>query len=406
MQPTSWNAIIDWRWLRAKCCDSRYYKDDPRSLMPTRCPTCDGARYACRVAKRNLWQRLLLRPASTKEPCETCSGIGIVKGSPEEEREFEERKKKALDRDLAERRRQKQGLEIDRLLAKMARDHPHPSRRDLYQDALNSLGPESVCLLVEKLKTGDLYGIPSNAAMCLGWLGDNRACDPLLALLQSEGDRIPDEVICALGNLGEKRAAEHIKNLKRLYDRSKGELARSVLKQLGMVPIDEPDFFIAERWTESVIQMGSKAVPALLRRLNSNDTWYATVLGEIGDPAAVAPLMERLRYRGSDWSTVQASIRALAKIGAPQAVGLMADLLACNSDAVQFGHVACEAIYDILRTAADQVEFAVLESLANLPSPLVVYGSTDESNISVEIRTGFVIGAARRELSRRRAADS
>jgi hypothetical protein len=72
--------------------------------MPKTCPTCNGSRRVQRVTSRAWWQVLLLRPAIADELCVDCAGTGVVKGSPEEEQELEQRRQHHRE-ELGQRRR-------------------------------------------------------------------------------------------------------------------------------------------------------------------------------------------------------------------------------------------------------------------------------------------------------------
>jgi len=70
--------------------------------MPKTCAACDGSRRVQRKVDRAWWQVLLHQPGVLDELCPQCGGVGVVKGSPEEEREFAERRQRKLE----ERRRE------------------------------------------------------------------------------------------------------------------------------------------------------------------------------------------------------------------------------------------------------------------------------------------------------------
>ena len=69
--------------------------------MPKTCAECSGSRRVQRPTKRSWWQALLLQPAVLDGLCPQCGGIGVIKGSPEGEREFAGRRQRKLE----ERRR-------------------------------------------------------------------------------------------------------------------------------------------------------------------------------------------------------------------------------------------------------------------------------------------------------------
>lgn len=72
--------------------------------MPKTCPTCGGARRVQRQLRRAWWQVLLMCPSVSNELCDSCMGCGIVKGTPEEEREFEQQRQRRAEGWAAELR--------------------------------------------------------------------------------------------------------------------------------------------------------------------------------------------------------------------------------------------------------------------------------------------------------------
>ena len=57
--------------------------------MPRTCEACGGARRVRRALKRAWWETILQRPSVVDELCGACGGIGVVRGTPEEEEAFE-----------------------------------------------------------------------------------------------------------------------------------------------------------------------------------------------------------------------------------------------------------------------------------------------------------------------------
>lgn len=65
--------------------------------MPKTCPTCGGSRRVGRAIDRSWWQTLFLRPTTVEELCTQCGGIGVVKGSTDEEQAFERERQRKLE---------------------------------------------------------------------------------------------------------------------------------------------------------------------------------------------------------------------------------------------------------------------------------------------------------------------
>lgn len=64
--------------------------------MPKTCPGCNGSRRLKQDVRRSWWEVVLLRPAVVDELCGQCGGIGVVKGSPEQEEAFERQRQRKL----------------------------------------------------------------------------------------------------------------------------------------------------------------------------------------------------------------------------------------------------------------------------------------------------------------------
>lgn len=64
--------------------------------MPNTCPACGGSRRVQRQIRRPWWQVVLMRPSVAEDLCGRCGGIGVVRGTPEEEGAFEERRRRHL----------------------------------------------------------------------------------------------------------------------------------------------------------------------------------------------------------------------------------------------------------------------------------------------------------------------
>jgi len=134
--------------------------------------------------------------------------------------------------------------------------------------------------LLAKLKDGSAPA-RFTAANKLGKLGDRKAVLPLIAALDDEDDKVLDNVIFALGELGDARAVPH---LVRVLGRNKSERARkSAAKALGMLgsrdavdaliaALKDTDFKVRKSAARSLGQIGDrKAVPALKSAMNDPD---------------------------------------------------------------------------------------------------------------------------------------
>jgi hypothetical protein len=83
--------------------------------MPRTCEACGGARRVRRAVKRKWWEAILQRPSVVDELCGSCGGIGVIRGTPEEEEVFERqrqaRHKEQERQAAAERTRRQEELE-------------------------------------------------------------------------------------------------------------------------------------------------------------------------------------------------------------------------------------------------------------------------------------------------------
>src|ERR1022692_3082175 len=103
--------------------------------MPRLCPSCEGSRRIRRSISRAWWQVLLSRPSIVIEPCSTCGGAGVIKGSPEEEavlalfdriesiQALPSTEKKVQWEELARQLSSLSGASIDAIVTGLSRDY-------------------------------------------------------------------------------------------------------------------------------------------------------------------------------------------------------------------------------------------------------------------------------------------
>lgn len=171
--------------------------------------------------------------------------------------------------------------------------------------ALVRIGSAAVPPLIEVLADGN-PAMRHNAAHALGKIGDAGAVDALVQALSDDDPTVRLKAAFALGQIGDTRAVEP---LLRLLDDSSKEV----------------------RWTvaEVVGQFGESAVMLVSGVLQHHDVeareLAASILGEIGDPRAVEPLVQALI--DSEWQVRFAVVNALGDIGDNRAAGSLAPLL-------------------------------------------------------------------------------
>lgn len=163
-----------------------------------------------------------------------------------------------------------------------------------------------------------------SAATALGKLGDTRAVDALVATLRVYPPEARKAAAEALGKLGDARAVEPLVVALKDKDRRVQLAAAEALTRLG-VP-DHPSTrawcaALMRKWDEAAA-MGNVAVEPLVDALKLG--WYddrrlaAEALGKIGDARAAEPLMGALK--DNEKGVRQAAAEALGKIGDARAV--------------------------------------------------------------------------------------
>jgi HEAT repeat protein len=134
--------------------------------------------------------------------------------------------------------------------------------------------------LITKLKTGTA---PSRytAANKLGKLGDKAAVNHLLLSLDDEDAKVADNVIFALGELGDQKAVPPL--IKVLNHSKSDRLRKSAAKALGLLgskeavdslisALNDPDFKVRKSAARSLGQLGDKkAIPALKKAMQDPD---------------------------------------------------------------------------------------------------------------------------------------
>ncbi len=157
---------------------------------------------------------------------------------------------------------------------------------------LAAMGEPAVSFLIPLLRMGASSEI-QKAAETLGTIGDDRAIEPLSALLLDRRPEIARTAARALGDIGGSRAVEGL---------------------LQMVANSEFPHVQAEA-ERSLINIGPSAVGPLLAHLKSSDPGErkaaVRILGEIGDRNALRPLVSAL-----DDSSLQPELdAALERLG-------------------------------------------------------------------------------------------
>jgi HEAT repeat protein len=184
----------------------------------------------------------------------------------------------------------------------------------------------------------------------LGHIGDNRAVEPLIVLLKNKDNDIRIATIEALGRIGNAQAVKPLVTTLKKEPNMRSATA-AALAQIG-APAVKPLIAILEEKggservlqvvSEALTQIGEHAVIPLLAALKHKHTRLvaARVLGDIGDPRAVEPLITALE---DERHTVrQAAALSLGQIGDSRAKVPLSALLQDN--ALQVSRAAVEAL--------------------------------------------------------------
>lgn len=192
--------------------------------------------------------------------------------------------------------------------------------------------------LIKALSYQKDWHMRQDAAQALGDLADARSVEPLIAALDDENYKVSEYAAAALGRIGGARTTELL--IAALTDVSRSEGARSsaakALVQIGAPSVEpliaEFSQAIAEndngprfnQTQDCLIKIGEPSVQPLAILLddpNRRKQWLAAqMLGEIGSPQAVEPLIAALNDQTKSRDDRDKVAEALGKIGDPRAI--------------------------------------------------------------------------------------
>lgn len=250
--------------------------------------------------------------------------------------------------------------------------------RPLAAMALAEIGLPAVDPLIRLLSIPALGG---TAAASLVKIGEPAAEACLRALESADGEvqETLENVICALG---EPAVPYLIQALMSGRSRTRARAAE-ILGRMGWEPWSDAErawYLIAhEEWMELAL-MGSPAVDPLIRALNGDDGRIrgeaAATLGEIGDPAAVGPLVDAL----TDEAVAPVAADALVAIGEPAIAPVLGMLEegagnARESAVEVLGRLgapeAVPAIVELVRTGGARLHRKAVDALVGIGAPAV-----------------------------------
>ena len=171
--------------------------------------------------------------------------------------------------------------------------------------------------------------VSEKAAGALGELGDRRAVEPLMAILEDqERESVHEEVAKALGRLGDSRAVEAlVRALKHRYPSVRDAAAES-LGNLGdpraiqplIVVLQNLTFIGSKAVARALGRLGAGALEPLLASLRHKEKevreFAARALAELADPGSVEQLIDALK---DDYLVQQQAARALQRLRDPRA---------------------------------------------------------------------------------------
>jgi HEAT repeat protein len=244
------------------------------------------------------------------------------------------------------------------------------------------------------------------AAKALGSIQDKRALNPLVSLLNgAKTVDVKKAAIFALGELGEASVASLLKPLMNAAGESAHyrEVAKKALERLN-APLDhanDPEVALACGDWDSLRKMGRKAVPTLCKYFKE-DQKYSDLLGELGDPQAVDPLIRMLVHGGDsgNWRNQKLAAEALGRIGDPAAIEPMLQVLTTGNFAFELGDHLCQCIDAVLERGSANVGTETLQSIAALRGGVKASHHVDGYHERI-IDCGRIADRAHQELSRR-----
>jgi HEAT repeat protein len=207
--------------------------------------------------------------------------------------------------------------------------------------------------LIASLEDDDA-SVRADAAEALGELGDPQTVDPLIAVLDDEDVFVRLAAVEALGKIGEASAVPALTKALWRSETPTGETLADVqaAAATALAVIGDPSAvkplvqytargYLDEELVPTIAEIGQPAVKPLIAILGSGPARQrqvaAQVLGAIGDPAAVKPL---LAYSRKD-ATGEA---ALVAIGKPAVPGLVQAL---DDPAIPIRATAAQALGEI-----------------------------------------------------------
>lgn len=206
-------------------------------------------------------------------------------------------------------------------------------------DALVGIGSPALNALIAAMNNSDssyvAFNVPSRIAMILGRIKDPRAVAPLIAVARTDqllwDDQLKNNILAALGSLGEPSVAPLIASLKDSDSRVQ-DFALEALIRIGNPAVEPLIGALTNSGNADVGGTGRKSKKRNFQNIPADPTRQsaAKALGEIKDPHAIPPLAATLQDPNSELR--ESAIQALGNIGPPAVDALIAGLQSADTD--------------------------------------------------------------------------
>ena len=217
-------------------------------------------------------------------------------------------------------------------------------------EELAGMGRRAASSLVSVLKDCGDESLREKAVLALGRVGDPATLDTVIETLKDIHPRVRKAAARSLGEMGRRKAVEPL--IATLMDPDE-EVRREVVEALVRIgnAAMQPLVAVLKEGNINLRMRAAEVEPLvnafLTSLLKEGDVWSrvrtATLLGEIGEPWAVGPLIEALYF----FNVREAARKALVKIGEPALEPLIA--------ALRHHHIAVrKAAADVLGEIGDE----------------------------------------------------
>jgi HEAT repeat protein len=238
--------------------------------------------------------------------------------------------------------------------------------------------------LVERLQSDDDPSVRRAAAIALGKIRAQKAFLPMITALHDADDAVRQAASQSLGQLGNKKAIPFLLGLLKLPPQKIQETSAASLRLLGWQPdgsIGAAYYYIISRQWSACARLGNISIQPLLslihdphwQRQQGRIIW---TLGQIGDPAAIPPLLKALHTGPTDIR--RAAVEALGEIGTRQVVMPLLSALKDDMQEVQWAadqalqRLELEEVVEELASGLSDsdpaVRLAVVRLLGRLPN--------------------------------------